>query len=114
VAEDHGSDRAGNETDGVDGERLQHADKGIGFREEQLAEDQASNRAVEQEIVPFDRRAHRAGDNGAAQLGVVIGFRQGMSGDVDRRHGASPWPGRTLFRRPWFPRCPAGATMDYK
>ena len=62
----------------------------IGFRKEELAEDEGSRRAVEQEIVQFDGRAHRAGDNGATQLGAVIAFGQRMGCDADRRHSMTP------------------------
>ena len=90
VAEDHRSDRAGDETDAVDGECFQHAHQRIGFRKEELAEDEGRRRAVEQEIVPFDGRAHRAGDNGATQLRAVIGFGQRMGCNADRRHSMTP------------------------
>ena len=88
VAEDHRSDRAGDEANAVDGECLQHADQGIGFRKEELAEDEAGHGAVKQEIVPFDGRAHRTGDNGATQLRAVIGLGQRTRCDADRSHGA--------------------------
>src|ERR1700746_1574927 len=54
VTEDRRSDWAGDEADAVDGECLQLADQGIGFRKKELAEDEAGHRAVKQEIVPFD------------------------------------------------------------
>jgi hypothetical protein len=65
VAEDRRSDWAGDEADAVDGECLQHADQGIGFRKEELTEDEAGHCAVKEEIVPFDGRAHRTRDDGA-------------------------------------------------
>src|SRR5580700_335510 len=74
MAEDRGADRTRDKPDGVDREGLQHADQGIGFWEEQLAENQPRNDAVEQEIVPFDRGAHRAGDDRTAQLPPVLGL----------------------------------------
>jgi hypothetical protein len=41
MAEDIGSDRTRDQADRVDSERRRHADERIGFREEQLAEDEA-------------------------------------------------------------------------
>jgi hypothetical protein len=72
-------------------ERLEHAHQRIEFRKEELAEDEGGRRAVEQEIVPFDGRAHCTGDNGATQLGAVIAFGQRMGCDADRRHSMTPW-----------------------
>src|ERR1700738_846900 len=43
MAEDHRPDGAGHKTDGVDGERLQHADERIGPGKEELAEDQSGH-----------------------------------------------------------------------
>jgi 3',5'-cyclic AMP phosphodiesterase CpdA len=62
VAEDRGADWPRDEAHRVDGKGLQNANQGIGFWKEQLAEDEAGHRAVEQEIVPFDGCADRAGD----------------------------------------------------
>jgi len=86
VAEDRGTDRPGNEPHRVDGECLQHADQGIGVREEELAEDETGHRAVEQEIVLFDGRADRTGNDGASQLCVMIGLGQRANGGVDHCH----------------------------
>jgi hypothetical protein len=38
----------------------------------QLRKDDRGHLAVEQKIVPLNRRADRAGDNGAAQLGTMV------------------------------------------
>jgi hypothetical protein len=75
MAKDRRSDRTSDKTDEKHSERLQHADERIGFGKEQLAEDQPGYLAVEQEVVPFDRGANRAGDQGSAQLRAVFGFR---------------------------------------
>jgi hypothetical protein len=72
MPKDRGTDRARNKTDRENGERLQDAGQGIGRRKIQLREDQCRHLAIQQEIVPFDRRADRAGDHRAAQLGAVI------------------------------------------
>ena len=86
MAEDRGADRPGNETHRIDGERLQHANQGIGLGKEELAKDEAGHRAVEQEIVPFDGGAYGAGDQCAAQLRPMLGFRQRAGSDVQCRH----------------------------
>jgi hypothetical protein len=91
VAEDRGTDRPGDEAHRVDGERLQHTNQGIGLGKEELGKDEAGHRAVEQEVVPFDRGADGAGDQCAAQLRLVLGFRQRAGSDVQCRHHESPW-----------------------
>jgi hypothetical protein len=91
MAEDRRPDGAGHKTDSVDGERLQHTDERIGPGKEELAEDQSGHLAVEQKIVPFDRRTDRACDHGPTKLRAMIGLRQGTCYVVDRRHiGVSP------------------------
>ncbi len=77
VAEDRGADRPRDEAHRVDGERLQHANQGIGLWKEQLAKDEAGHRAVEQEIVPFDGGADRAGDEARRNCAPMIGFGKG-------------------------------------
>ena len=72
MAEDRRTDRACGKADGVDRERLQRARQRIGLGEIQLGEDERRPLAVEEEIVPFDRRADRAGDHGAPQLGAMV------------------------------------------
>jgi len=59
------------QADRVNTERLQHVDERIGSREEQLAEDEVGDRVVKQEILPFDRVAHGARDNGVAEKPMV-------------------------------------------
>ena len=68
VAEDRRADRPGDEAHCVDGEGLQHADQRIRMREEQLAENQTGHGAVEEKIIPFDRRSDRAGNYRLAKL----------------------------------------------
>src|SRR6202022_1771720 len=68
--------------DEKDGERLEHADQWIGFGEEEFAEDQCGHLAVEQEIIPFDRRADRAGDHGAPQMRPMVELGKAASGGV--------------------------------
>src|SRR5438309_3666213 len=98
MAEYSRSDGPAEKSDEKDGERLQHADQRVGLREEELAEDEPRHLAIEQEIVPFDRRAHRAGDQRAAQLRAMLGFRQPAHRNIYGRHGAPS--GYCLF--PWI------------
>ena len=56
VAEDDAAERPRDEADGEGAEREQRADQRIDAREEQLAEDQRGGGAVEEEVVPLDRR----------------------------------------------------------
>jgi hypothetical protein len=89
MPKDRGTDRARNKTDRENGERLQDAGQGIGRRKIQLREDQCRHLAIQQEIVPFDRRADRAGDHRAAQLGAVIQVEDWDGTDLNG-HGNSP------------------------
>ena len=77
MAEDRRPDRAGDEADRIDQERLQRADQRIGFREIELREHQAGDGAVEEEVVPLDRGADRAGEHGATQLRAMVGVAPG-------------------------------------
>ena len=63
VAEEHSAQRPGGEAGG-EGEERQHLaeERGL-FGEEELGENQRRRRAVEEEIVPLDGRAHGAGDH---------------------------------------------------
>ena len=72
------------------GKRLEHADQRIRLREEKLAENQAGHLAVKQEIVPFDCRTDRAGDQGAAQLPAMLGFGEAACGNFGCRHRVPP------------------------
>src|SRR5262249_12442970 len=64
IAEQYSAKRSGQEADGVGAERSNLAGVRVELREEQLGEDQCRGRAVQEEIVPLDRRADRAGDDG--------------------------------------------------
>src|SRR6516162_7106146 len=89
MAEDRRTDRAGDKADGIDGERLQHADQWVGFGKEQLTEDQTGDDAVEQEVVPLDCRADGARNHRASQLSGVFGFGDGPDSDIGCRHSVS-------------------------
>jgi hypothetical protein len=86
MSENGGADRSRDEADRVDRERLQRADPGIGVREIQFCEDQARDGAVKEEIVPFDRGAHRGRDDGAAKLNLMFAWREGCGVDTERCH----------------------------
>src|SRR6185437_11691203 len=87
VPEDCRADRAGDEAHRVDREGFEHADQRIGVREEQLAEDQAGHGAVEEKVIPFDRRADRAGNHCLAKLRTMLGLRQLDMEDTGYAHG---------------------------
>ena len=72
VAEDRRADGPRDEAYGVDGKGLQGADHRIGLREIQLREHQPGDDAVQEEVVPLDGRADRAGDDRAPQLSPVL------------------------------------------
>ena len=91
MAKDRRADRPADEADEEHAERLEHADERIGCGKEQLAEHQRGDRAVEQEIVPLDGRADRAGNHGAAQLpAVLVGGKSGRTGISAGAQGSSP------------------------
>ena len=97
MTEDGGADRAGDKADGIDRKGLQGADQRIGSRKIELGEDQPGHRAVDEEIVPLDRRADRAGDHRAAQLPAVLDLGQRSSVHHSGHHGASPQTSGSMF-----------------
>ena len=66
-AEEDAADRAGEEPDGVGGERQQRAGEWVAVREEQLREDQRGGRGVDREVVVLERGAGEAGRVGLDQ-----------------------------------------------
>src|SRR5215469_10159613 len=86
MAEDRCPDRPADKADEEDCERLQHADDRIRLREEELAEDQPRHLAVKQKIVPFDRRADRAGYKSTTQLPAVLGLGDPARGNFGCCH----------------------------
>ena len=69
------------------------------IREEELAEDEPGDDAVEEEVVPLDGGADRAGDDGAAQLAAMHVF--GNAPDAMSATAMAPPPlfGRSVGRR---------------
>jgi hypothetical protein len=72
MTEDEGPDRAREKTDEIDAKRVKRRGQWVLVWEEELAEDQPGHGAIEQEIVPLDRGADRGGDDGAAELAIVL------------------------------------------
>jgi hypothetical protein len=59
----------------------------VGLREEQRTEHQRADRPVEQEIIPLDRGADRAGDQGAPQLPAMLVVAHRCRDGPDYGHG---------------------------
>ena len=89
MAEDRRADRPPDKADEEHAERLEHTDQWIGFGEEELAEHQPGDRAVQQEVVPFDRGADRAGDQGATQVAMMFGRGKATRGGGELSHRCS-------------------------
>jgi hypothetical protein len=73
MSEDRSAQGARQETDGVGAEGGYGAQRRIGQWKEQLVEDESGRRAVDQEIVPLDRRADGTRRDDARHLGRLIG-----------------------------------------
>src|SRR5436309_3226763 len=63
MAEDDAAERPGEEADGIGGERRHRARERVERGAKQLVEDQGGGRPVQEEIVPFDGRADKAGEH---------------------------------------------------
>ena len=72
VAEDGRADWPGDETDRIDREGLQRSNQRIGAWKVQLRKDKAGDCAVEEEVIPLDRGAHRGGHHRAAELSLMF------------------------------------------
>jgi hypothetical protein len=72
VTEDGGADRTGHEADRIHAKGLKRADVWIGLGKEQTGKDEPRHRAVEEEVVPLDRRSDGGRDDGASKLAWVI------------------------------------------
>jgi hypothetical protein len=84
MAENGRANRPRYKADGVDQKSLQCADEWVRSWKIQLRENQAGDRTVEEEVIPFDRSTNRAGDDSAAQLAPSVligeGHRPGLRG----------------------------------
>src|SRR6516164_3727136 len=72
MAENCRADRARKEAHRIDRECLEHADQRLRRGKEQLAENQSSNDAVEEKIVPFDGGTDCAGDERPPQIVATL------------------------------------------
>src|SRR5438309_8534899 len=68
MAEDCRSDWPGDKPYGVDQKDVEGSHRGIGLGEEELGKDECGGGGVEKEVIPLDRRADRAGDDGSTEL----------------------------------------------
>jgi hypothetical protein len=75
VAEDQAAQRARDEPHGVGGERQHGADQRVGLGEEDVVEHERGGRAVEEEVVPLDRRADEAGGDHPPEGGFLSHVR---------------------------------------
>jgi len=89
MAEDRRADRPRQEADEINEKSVERADQRIVVREIELGENQARDGAVEEEILPLDRRADGRGDDGAAQFARMIDARKRADG-LCCRHDVSP------------------------
>src|SRR5262249_46302885 len=82
MAENRSPHRARDETHRIDRERLERSHPRIRVWEEQFRKDEASDGAVEKEIVPLDRGADGGRNDRAAQLRLVFDRRKLDGSDV--------------------------------
>src|SRR3954447_17788435 len=73
--------------------------------EEQLGKDETCDRAVEKEIVPFDCRADRRGNDGTAKLRLMLG--RGKNVRMYRGHECTLQYRRTLLNACILSKVPA-------
>jgi hypothetical protein len=99
MPEDRGTDRPGDKAHCEHGECLQCTGQRVGGRKIQFRKDQCGHLTVQQKIVPFDRRADRAGNHRAAQLSASIDLGQRDGGDAGYSHRAM-LPFRATGARP--------------
>ena len=92
MAEDERADRARDEADEIDAEGAERRRQRVLVREEQLAEDEAGHRAVEEKIVPLDGGAYRRRDDGATELASMLVWCERIV-DVSHRCHCGSLPG---------------------
>ena len=73
MSEDRSAQGTGEKADAVGSKRGDRAQRRIGQRKEQLVEDERAGRAVDEKIVPLDRRADDAGNDDALDFGRSLG-----------------------------------------
>ena len=72
MAEDRCADGPREKSDGVNAEGFQRPDEWIGMGEVQVGEDESGDRAVEEEVIPFDGGPDGACQHCAAELAAVF------------------------------------------
>ena len=90
MSEDRGADRPCHKADRIYREGFQRPNPGIGMRKEQLREDEAGDRAVEKEIVAFDRGPDCGSDDGETKLELMLALSQPVGIESARCHGIVP------------------------
>jgi hypothetical protein len=73
VAEYRRSDRPADKADEIGAEGRERRGERIFVGEVKLAEDESGRGAVNEKVIPFDRRADRCSDDGFAQMIAVVG-----------------------------------------
>src|SRR6516164_5712581 len=105
MTEDEGADRTCDKANKINAKRVERRGQWVFVREEELAEDEACHRAVQEKIVPLDRGSYRCGDDGATELATMLAWRERIVGVSHGYHCRSS-PGRVVTSA--FP--PSGAT----
>src|SRR6516164_7388933 len=113
VTEDRGPDGTADETNEICAESSHCCCVRIFVRKIELAEDQACRCTVKEEVVPLDRSADGRGDNGFAQLRVVIRFRQVCLCNDGSHYGPLSCPLIGCFHVPYEPRSAAPSAACY-
>jgi hypothetical protein len=90
MAENCSSHGPRHEADRVDAERLKGSDQRVGVRKEEFRENEAGHRAIEKEVVPFDRGADGGGNDRAPELDVMLVRRQRGRSEMGGSHGVLP------------------------
>jgi hypothetical protein len=76
MSKDESAYRTCNESNEIDAERVERCGQRILVRKEELAEDEASHRAVEEKVIPLDRGSYRRGGYGAAEFATMLVWRE--------------------------------------
>jgi len=72
MAEDEGADRSCDKANEINAEGVECRRQWVFVRKKQLAEHQAGHRAVQEKIIPLDRRSHGCSDNGTTEFSTML------------------------------------------
>src|SRR5262249_39162474 len=72
MTEDEGADRTRDKADKINAKRVEGRGQWVFVRKEELTEDEAGHRAVQEKIVPLDRGSYSCGYNGATELSTML------------------------------------------